>query len=332
MDTKLRINYIDYTKGYGILIVALSHVTAYFSACHFLFRYIESYHMALFFIIAGVLSTYKSNESESLRTFISKKYKSLIIPYIYFSLFNTILKFSVLLMIHGLTKEIFHREMIELFIIGNGTVWFLLALFFTELLYKYISVFENKLLHIFLALICLIICFYIKSTDNPFIIVLLRVFAGYSFYVSGIILNKYILNRYTINMFWGFLLLLLGILSFYKLGSNYSLFYAIFENSIGSILSIYLNTIGCIIIFKNIKSEFKLWLYFGRNSLIIMLMHTVILLFYTYPANGSYGLLPDVTQWMTAFSIFATIILINMPIIDFINNKIPFVIGKKKNR
>lgn len=332
METKSRINYIDYTKGYGILIVALSHVLAYFSYTHFLFHYIESYHMTLFFIIGGILNTYKSNDSESWCTFISKRYRGLIIPYIYFSLFNTVLKFTVLLISNGLTKEIFHQEMIELFILGNGTVWFLSVLFLTELLYKFVSQFEKNILPVFFALICVSICFFVEGTNNPFIAVLLRVLAAYSFYTSGVVLGNCILKKHSVHICWGFFLLLLGIFSFYKLGSDYSFFYAKFKNPIGSLLSIYLNSVGCIIIFKNINSEFKLWLYFGKNSLIIMLMHTVILLFYTYPAKGSYDLLPCITQWVTAFSVFATIILINMPIIKFINNKIPFVIGKKRDR
>lgn len=322
-----RINFIDYTKGYGILIVVMSHIMPYFSVLGFWAFYIESYHMALFFIIAGVLNSYR-NKEESWNVFIFKRFKSLIVPYMYFSLFNTTLKFTVLLIEHNLTKEAFDSEMIDLFIKGNGTVWFLATLFLTELMFRFISQFKSEMLSVLLALVCMSICFIIENTQYSILGVFLRVMAAYSLYVSGVILGKYVLKRYSISIYIGVLFVFLGLISFYKLGSNYSFFYANFQDPLASLMSLYLSSFGFIFIFNNIKKDFKLWKYLGRNSLVIMLIHPIILLFYSYPSKGTFQLLPYITQWIIAFSIFVTIILINMVAIQLINKRFPFVIGK----
>lgn len=325
---KDRINYIDYTKGYGILLIVLAHVSAYFNACHILAGYVNSYHVSIFFIISGVLNTYRVNNLDTWSAFLAKKIRSLIIPYIWFSLFNSALKLSVLLVTHQLTEEIVYSEMVELFITGNGTVWFLLTLFCTEVLYRLLADFCNEICLVLLAIFCIVICFVVCETNNPIVIVILRVLAAFFLYVSGVILGKYVLKRYTLSIYTGFTFLLGGIASYLILGSEYSFFSAIFKNCIGSLLAIFLNSIGCIIIFKNINNEISYWKFLGKNSLIIMLIHPTVLLLYTYPAHGTFNSLPFITQWMVAFSVFVVIVLVEIPFIQLINKKLSFLIGK----
>lgn len=325
---KDRINYIDYTKGYGILLIVLAHVCAYFDACHVLAGYINSYHVSIFFIISGVLSTYKTNRLDSWSVFLRKKFHSLIIPYIWFSLFNSALKLFVLFVSHQLTKDIVYLEMIELFITGNGTVWFLLTLFGVEVVYRLVVGFCNEICLVVLAIFCIVVCFVIGEPDNPFLIVLLRILAAFFLFMSGILFAKYILKRYTLSIYAGFTLLFGGITSYLLLGSEYAFFTAVFKNCIGSLSAIFLNSFGCIIIFKNINKEIAFWKYLGKNSLIIMLIHPTVLLFYTYPAHGVFNSLPDITQWMVAFSVFVSIVLVEVPFIQLINKKLLFLIGK----
>ncbi|WP_455640376.1 acyltransferase family protein [Parabacteroides sp.] len=324
-----RINYIDYTKGYGILLIVLAHVSAYFNACHFLAGYVASYHVSIFFIISGVLQSYRANRSESWSVFLRKRYHSLILPYIWFSLFNSALKLSVLFISHQLSREVVYSEMIELFITGNGTVWFLLTLFGVEVFYRIVVGFCNELCVVVLAILCISYSFFIGETSNPVAIVLLRILAAFFLFVLGIIGGKYVLRRYALSIYLGFALLLGGIICYCMLGSEYSFFSALFKNWVGSLLTILLNSFGCIIIFKNINREIAPWLYLGKNSLIIMLIHPTVLLFYTYPAQGSFNLLPVITQWMVALSVFVTIVLLEVPFIQLINKKMPFLIGKK---
>lgn len=327
---KERINFIDYTKGYGILLVIIDHITLFFDACNILTRYVQCYHVAIFFIISGVLNAYKKETLEPWSIFVVKKYRSLVIPYIWFSLFNSISKLSVLFLTHQLTESVLTEEMIQLFITGNGAVWFLLTLFFAELLYRIIAEFRKDILSVIIAFFCITVCFWFKATESSLGILLLRILGAYSLYVSGVIFGKYILKNYSVNIYSGIGLLILGILSYLILGSDYSFFYARFGDPVASLLAIYLNSFGCIIIFKNINYEFDFWKYLGRNSIIILQVHQIILLFYIYPSKGAFCLLPYFTQWMVAIAIFITTVLLNIPFIQFINNKIPFVIGRRK--
>lgn len=326
---KERISYIDYTKGYGILLIVLAHVTQYFGACNAFVGYVISYHVSIFFIISGVLASYKENNLMPWRIFLQKKVHALIIPYIWFSLFNSVLKLSVMFGTHQLTEAVFYSEMTELFITGNGTVWFLLTLFGAEVLYRLvIGVFKERLV-VIMAVICMAIPFTIGSTDYPVGIVLLRISAAFSLYVAGSILGKYILRKYNINIYAGIIVLSLGILSYLIMGSEYSFFSGTFEKPVASLLALFLNSIGCILIFKNLNGNIKFWKYIGENSLIIMLVHPTILLCYTYPARGFFNSIPPISQWLISLSIFVTIVLLEVPLIQLINNKLPFLIGKK---
>lgn len=329
---KERINYIDYTKGYGILIIVLAHVVGYFSACKFLFGYFESYSVALFFIISGILMTLKEGRYEPWNVFLKKKVRSLLIPYIWFSVFNSLLKLSVMFVTHQLTESVVHSEMIELFITGNGTVWFLLTLFGAELLYRVTVGICNEFQIAILAIVCITLCFLVGDVKYPVAITLLRILAAFSFLVSGVFAGKYILNKYDLGLYVGIALLLSGIFSYLALGSGYSFFYGVYEKPLASLLAVFLNSFGSIIILKNIRPDIEFWKYLGRNSLIIMLVHPTILLLYTYPAHGSFNLLPVITQWFVVASIFTTIVLAEVPFIWLINNKLPFLIGKSKIR
>ena len=59
MDEKNRIAYIDVAKGIGIILVVCGHVIGEgeksFKYSNILHDYIYSFHMALFFIISGIL-------------------------------------------------------------------------------------------------------------------------------------------------------------------------------------------------------------------------------------------------------------------------------------
>lgn len=329
---KERINYIDYTKGYGILIIVLAHVVGYFSACKFLFGYFESYSVALFFIISGILMTLKEGRYEPWNVFLKKKVRSLLIPYIWFSVFNSLLKLSVMFVTHQLTESVVHSEMIELFITGNGTVWFLLTLFGAELLYRVTVGICNEFQIAILAIVCITLCFLVGDVKYPVAITLLRILAAFSFLVSGVFAGKYILNKYDLGLYVGIALLLSGIFSYLALGSGYSFFYGVYEKPLASLLAVFLNSFGSIIILKNIRPDIEFWKYLGRNSLIIMLIHPTVLLLYTYPAHGSFNLLPVITQWFVVVSVFITIVLAEVPFIWLINNKLPFLIGKSKIR
>ncbi|MBQ7586821.1 MAG: acyltransferase family protein [Lachnospiraceae bacterium] len=130
-----RIAWADWVKG--ILTIVIAHVTQYFSGADmYLNKVLTSYHVPIFFVwgevSAGLLSQKYNSDRQS---FYTKRFKRYIIPYVLFSLFNSALKLGVLLVTHKVTSEALHSELVELFITGNGTVWFLPTLFLAEIIF-----------------------------------------------------------------------------------------------------------------------------------------------------------------------------------------------------
>lgn len=68
--------YLDSIKGFGILLVVMGHTCTYLPV----FRWIYSFHMALFFIIAGLLF-----HPRPFRQTLVKKARRLLLPYAFFA-------------------------------------------------------------------------------------------------------------------------------------------------------------------------------------------------------------------------------------------------------
>ena len=68
---------LDITKAFGIIFMVLGHMQ--FSDAVFN-KYVYAFHMPLFFIISGMLF----NENKSIRSMLRSRFKSLMVPYIWF--------------------------------------------------------------------------------------------------------------------------------------------------------------------------------------------------------------------------------------------------------
>ena len=78
-----RIEYLDISKGIGIILVVLGHIVY---TNPYVMIWISSFHMPLFFIIAGIMLAIKDFDRMDVHTNIRKKARSLVIPYLWFSL------------------------------------------------------------------------------------------------------------------------------------------------------------------------------------------------------------------------------------------------------
>ena len=78
-----RISYIDVLRGLGIFFIVLGH-TAHIGILR---NYLFSFHVPLFFFASGICFKYES----SVKIFLHKRLKSIIIPYLSFSVLSIIL-------------------------------------------------------------------------------------------------------------------------------------------------------------------------------------------------------------------------------------------------
>lgn len=143
MANKKRIKWIDTAKAIGIFLVIWGHITSGEGAV--VLSYIYVFHMPLFIFLSGLVFSGKLD----FKTFIFRKFRTIYVPYAAFLLFeygrhiflnrNHIIYKDMVLF---LGKELLGWELNSDFYLWNGPIWFLCALFFSEVLFYFIV--KNK--------------------------------------------------------------------------------------------------------------------------------------------------------------------------------------------
>ena len=149
---KNRIEYIDAVKGLGIILMILGHIG--FGG---LFgKWIQAFHMPLFFIISGF---FFSSDKTSFLSFVSKKARTLLVPYLFFGFVD----FGFFALLSFLKGNTFSFEPMIHFLFVNqtgmdvlGPLWFLTALFISEVIIFFIKKINDIHLEFSFSLVVLI--------------------------------------------------------------------------------------------------------------------------------------------------------------------------------
>lgn len=142
-----RINWIDNIKAIGILLVVLGHN----SIDALSEKVIFSFHMPLFFFVAGLLFYQSINiKKDSFTNFIKKRARSILTPYFIFSFLTYVywlIIHYIYLLMNGHYNDrfepvkaflgIFVSNGAEGWLIHNPPLWFLSCLFVTVLLFTF---------------------------------------------------------------------------------------------------------------------------------------------------------------------------------------------------
>ena len=147
---KNRTPWIDVVKGLGMFLVVLGHI----SKDEMAVDWIYSFHMPLFFFLSGYLLYYKN-------TIITQSTRPTL-PFNYFSLlkkktFSLLLPFVVLrviLLLYWLVVERHFRPL------DLGPIWFLVVLYFVEIIYIPLVV-RNKRWLSLITILCSFTIFYL---------------------------------------------------------------------------------------------------------------------------------------------------------------------------
>lgn len=320
-ENKIRLNYLDMSKGFGILLVIAGHI---YERNSFAEVWIYSFHMPLFFIISGMLLNY-SNINDNMINIIKKKIKSIILPYFTFEI--------VAIIIYLIESNLFTLEAIRWSVIDcilvyycrAGATWFLPCLFVAEILFvvlkKYI---KNDKIIVIISLGLYIISLII-NTEKHFLILLLKSLNGLGFIMFGYYMLNYIQERKINKIYLGVLFILSIILA--KLNGEVVLNELKFNNIFLYTVTSIIGSMLIIFIFKNIKYN-KFLIYFGKNSLIIMATHLIIQRYFIDIITGI-----NRYDYFEGTIVFIIAVIIQIPIIEIINKYLPFMIGKctKKN-
>ncbi len=130
---------IDIYKGIGIVLVMMGHIG--FGAVS---SYIaHAFHMPMFFFISGFL--YQEKKEVSFKEWLQRKAGALLVPYLLFGVLNYI--FWILIQFQKgesiSLSPIFHLLFVNTTGLASGSLWFLTALFITNVIFylinKYVS-------------------------------------------------------------------------------------------------------------------------------------------------------------------------------------------------
>lgn len=122
-----RIEWIDFAKGIGIILVVFGH-SGIDKYVPFLHTWIYSFHMPLFFIISGMI--FNCSKYTNAYQLFTSLCKQLLKPYLYFTLINLILMFVVLR-----ENDINFYKHVIFFGWGGRALWFIPVLFVTKIFY-----------------------------------------------------------------------------------------------------------------------------------------------------------------------------------------------------
>lgn len=168
--SETRVEWLDCAKGIGAFLVILGH-TYYIPAE--LKSFIYSFHMPLFFILAGM--TMKVTEEAPWSKIVAKYAKAYLIPYVILADINLVLQSMWLLLIGELTwSRIYTYVAGTLYCYANmnwmpncSPIWFLLCIFLSKLLFLVIMRKVPSALRLPAIAGCAVISYALYLADCP---------------------------------------------------------------------------------------------------------------------------------------------------------------------
>lgn len=265
MKTK-RLSWLDSLRGFGIILITLGHLGCF----ELLERYIYSFHVPLFFFISGYL--YRRG-TQPLSTYIKKKTLTILVPFFAWTFLSTLLN---VVLGYNLIPLIKKALTINGQLTWNSPLWFLLVLYFVEVLFRLIdqlnqrTYFKAIVMAVSLIIFVLIgdIRLTLKLNLVPFAMV---------FYCMGNIMRRSIENRGFFLKRWqkapiALFLLVTGFLFGGILNDRIKYTHAIWGNYLYVFIAAFCSILFYYILFRNVDKigYSKLLIYLGKNSMIIM--------------------------------------------------------------
>lgn len=337
---------LDVLKGIGIFLVVLGHATFVDDR---IITYVFSFHMPLFFIVSGMLMRIKSEGDSTISSFIQKKLKTIVIPYLSFSICYTIIDFLSVYFQQISYADLKVNAICTLSFAGSGPLWFLPTLILSEimlfLLIRKFNPWQTLVLSFVIAAIGFSGCSYFipyyelhKSSlvdmyFMNFIIVLLRSMICLTFLAPGYVAYEYLKK---LGQGFSLLQLIIGVallavvfpLSLQNV--NLDLHNLIYGKIYILLPCAYLGTLGLYLL-CNTLPKLRLLEFWGKNSLVIMVTH--LNFYFLYIGNlVAIAINPYITRaksYVFLFNILLITMMLCSLVVIIINKFLPWMVGKK---
>ncbi|MBQ5560801.1 MAG: acyltransferase family protein [Lachnospiraceae bacterium] len=286
-EKKNRIEWIDYAKGLGILFVYYGHLGNPPGR-----DWIYSFHMPLFFILSGMLIKLKNEQMNTLIENIRKKARTILYPYVSFSIIlltvSSILFFGIKYTswIVRTKQQAFQNLYSTLIGSGIGTLWFLIALFFGEIVLLWVLKNKIRLVCSFLIAFLSVILLWRFENDinalNYYVYEIARVyylavfsflFVSVGYYLFGNI-NKVIKCEKIMRS----AIVFIGALVINVICVKLNIAVDLHNLEIGNPMLYFLGALSgtiCVILVCSHLNNLLLLDFFGKNSLLLMAINNM---------------------------------------------------------
>ena len=281
---KKRLEFVDSAKGIAILLLLFSHT----GPGNIVNSIITAFHMPIFFIISGILISYKYGDSiTAINIFkaIIKRTKQLFVPYYIFGLM--LLVFFALLGYISTGQFSYKEHLLSLLTFrGIGSLWFIPIYFFAEfLLLSTLLFIKRKTSKTFIAaasVVLLMSYFYLQENpQSQFLCLLLKTYVAYTFSLIGYLFHstRHLYNRILAAPLYITIMLLTP----FVICSLFNGTVGIGALSFNNPFIFYINAIGISILFFSLmntctKPHINHCLsFFGQNSIVILCTNNLII-------------------------------------------------------
>ena len=279
---------IDVLKGIGIICVIWAHLEGFLSMEIYIF------HMPLFFFLSGMFYRQKRN-------FVWTRFRSLIIPYILYTLF-----FAILFWLRGgeCLKPL-HRISLWFPSAIVGPSWFLIALFNISVVYYLLDLLVKNKRGLLAITFAIGLTFYYWKVELP--LDLRQSFYALPFYSLGAFMKQQEWTKPTRNrwVLGGSALVFAGTVVYCRMNDFCFDLYNVCLPS--NVVLFYGGALAAIILLLNVRYFAKpthlnhLLASFGRNSLAIMMLHMPYMYSLKYRILGLLHFADDTTNILVTF-------------------------------
>lgn len=332
-----RVEYLDLAKGFAIIIVLLYHL---FGMHFFLSNLLQPVMLPVFYIVSGMF--YK--KYGGVREFLVKKTNSLLVPFCFwYFVVSAIIPYIVHISTGYRICEYHSNSLIES--IGtifcgestsNGTVWYLLSIFWICILFYVIRHVSCRLFPQNDVLLTGIFCFgfggvglclgYERITIPGFVDC---AFTALPFFYAGYVLNNktdIVRSEFRTNRMKLFSIVLLGVFVLLLFGGEISFV----QNLVTGENWYSIHMVGiwggfALLVISKFIVRLPVVSYFGRNSLVILCTNSFyikliydVLGFFNVHVGGKVHMLIAVTVFLSYFLI-----------IPLCNKYLPYFVGRK---
>lgn len=324
-----RIDWIDECKGLAIILVVFGHC---WSRDVTVFRWVCSFHLPIFFIIAGYLMVEKNTIFS--KEIIIKKTKRLLVPYFIFS-FLIMLTIGLLKMLGGSPVNTFFLNETKsiLKLRANIPTWFLACIFISEVIYLLmLKLTKGKMyLRILFDLICALLVFHMEK-NIAVIFMLRRSLLGVLWMEIGQLIYQFHKRNYKFSWIINSIAFLSNVvLSIY----NEKVDMMLLEFGKSKVVYLVIGIMGSLTLmelFRNFKKSIRMLIFLGKHSMEILCSHTFVI---EAVRLIDYKLLGNFISSKTNFEgyiLTAIVLLLEIPVIWILNTYFPWSIGKQSKQ